>query len=126
MSAVAALVVTAVLAGIAAVQVLGAAGRPVGHLLWGGRHRVLPRGLRIGSAVSVLLYVGFAAVLLSRAGVLPGGGTGFVVVTSWVLTGYFALGVLMNGVSRSRGERAVMTPACAIMAVGAMVVSLAP
>lgn len=124
MSTVAALVVTAVLAGIAVVQVLGAAGWPVGRLLWGGRHRVLPRRLRIGSALSLLLYAGFAAALLSRAGLLPGSGTGFVVVASWALVGYFALGVLMNGLSRSPAERTVMTPACVVMAAGALVVSL--
>lgn len=124
MSAVAALVATLVLAAIAVVQVLAAAGRPVGRLVWGGQHRVLPRALRIGSAVSIVLYAGFAAVLLSRAGVLPGGATPLVEVATWVLVAYFAVGVLMNGISRSRAERAAMTPACVVLAVAALLVAL--
>ncbi len=124
MSAVAALVATLVLAAIAVVQVLAAAGRPVGRLVWGGQHRVLPRALRIGSAVSIVLYAAFAAVLLSRAGVLPGGATPFVEVATWVLVAYFAVGVLMNGISRSPAERAAMTPACVVLAVAALLVAL--
>lgn len=124
MSVIAALVATLVLSGLAVVQVLAAAGRPVGRLVWGGQHRVLPRRLRIGSAVSILLYAGFAAVLLSRAGALPGGTTAFVEVATWVLVAYFAIGILMNGISRSRAERAAMTPACVVLAAAALLVAL--
>lgn len=126
MSAVAALVATVVLLGLAIVQVLAAAGRPVGRLVWGGQHRVLPRRLRIGSAISIVLYAAFAAVLLSRAALLPGGSTPFVAVATWVLVAYFALGVVMNGISRSRAERAAMTPACIVLAAAALIVALAP
>jgi hypothetical protein len=123
-SAIAAIVAALALAAIAVFQVLGAAGRPVGRFLWGGSHRVLPRGLRIGSALSVLLYAAFTVVLLSRAGVLPGGDTVLVHVLAWVLVGYFALGILMNAISRSRPERAVMTPLCVLLAASSLVVAL--
>jgi hypothetical protein len=123
-SVVAAAVAAAVLAGIAVFQVLGAAGRPVGRFLWGGAHRVLPRRLRVGSAVSVVVYAAFVALLFSRAGALPGGDTPFVAVATWVLFGYFAVGVVMNGISRSRAERAVMTPACLVLAVATLLIAL--
>ncbi|WP_244292716.1 hypothetical protein [[Micrococcus luteus] ATCC 49442] len=38
------------------------AGAPLGHLVWGGRHKVLPPNLRIGSAVSIVLYALFAYI----------------------------------------------------------------
>ena len=35
----------------------------------------------------------------------------------WVLTGYFALGVVLNAISRSRPERLVMTPVAVVLTV---------
>ena len=60
--------------------------------------------------MSVLLYVGFALVLLSRAGVLSGGDTAFVVVAAWVLFAYLTLGFVGNLASRSKYERWTMAP----------------
>ncbi len=124
MSAVAAIVAVVVLAALAILQVAVALGAPWGRFVWGGQHEVLPTGLRIGSAVSVLLYAGFALVLLSRAGLLPGGESGFVMVAAWVLVGYFTLGIVMNAVSRSRAERSTMVPATVVLAVCSLVVAL--
>lgn len=123
MSGVAAVVATVVLTALAVLQVLVAAGRPYGRLVWGGQHEVLPRRLRIGSAVAVVLYAAFAGVLLWRAGLL--GSSGLVTqVAAWVLFGYFALGIMVNLVSRSRAERLVMTPTCAVLAGCALVVAI--
>ncbi|SBS74895.1 conserved membrane hypothetical protein [uncultured Microbacterium sp.] len=124
MAVIAAAVAVAILTGLAVLQVCVAAGAPWGRFVWGGRHRVLPRRLRIGSAVSVLLYAVFAAILLARAGVLPGCTSPVVVVATWVLFGYFALGILMNLASRSPAERWTMAPACVVLAVLTAVVAL--
>lgn len=124
MSMLFAVIATAVLAGIAVVQVLGALGKPVGHLLWGGQHETLPKKLRIGSALSLLLYAAFAVLLLCRAGALPGGNSAFVVVATWALFGYFVIGIVMNGISRSRAERATMTLACLALAALTLGVAL--
>jgi len=83
-----------------------------------------PRGLRISSAVSVPLYVGFALVLLNRAGVFPGRNTGFVVVAAWVLFANFTLGILGNVASRSRHEE-TMAPTSAVLAAAALIVAAA-
>lgn len=112
------------LGALAVVQVLAAAGQPVGRLVWGGQHRVLPKKLQIGSAVSVGLYAAMLLLLLSRAGALPGGETGFIRIATWVLFGYFALGCVMNAISRSRAERYVMTPATILLAVATLVIAL--
>jgi len=112
------------LAALAVLQALLALGLPFGHFVWGGQHRVLPARLRIGSAIAVVLYVAMAAVLLSRAGVIPGGDSMFVRVLTWALVGYFALGALMNAISRSRPERFTMTPVAIVLSVAALIIAL--
>lgn len=116
----AAVLATVVLIAIAAVQLVAAAGRPVGRFVWGGQHEVLPQGLRIGSALSVVLYGGMAAALIARST----GREGALVVIVWVLVGYFTLGIVMNAVSRSASERSVMTPSCAVLAGCSLLVAL--
>ncbi|NEK84499.1 hypothetical protein GCU60_01795 [Blastococcus saxobsidens] len=112
------------LAGLAVLQLLLVAGRPLGRFAWGGQHDVLPRGLRVGSAVSVVLYAAFAVVILQAAGALVVLPEAVADVGIWVLTGYFALGVLMNGISRSRPERMLMTPVALLLAGCCLVVAL--
>ncbi|MFK5635524.1 MULTISPECIES: hypothetical protein [unclassified Ornithinimicrobium] len=124
MSSTAAAVATVVLGALAALQVLVAAGRPHGRLVWGGQHPVLPGRLRVASLLSVLLYAVFAAVLLARAGIVTGGDDRLVVVATWVLLGYFVLGTGVNAVSRSTLERRTMTPVCAVLALATLVVAL--
>jgi hypothetical protein len=124
MTAVALVVALGLLTLLAAFQIGLACGAPWGHFAWGGSHRVLPRRLRIGSVVSVLLYGVFAALLLSRAGHLPGGGTVLVTVSIWVLFGYFVIGIGLNAISRSRPERWTMTPVCVMLAGMTLIVAL--
>jgi hypothetical protein len=85
---------------------------------------VLPARLRTGSAVSIALYAVFAVVILERAGILSLFGAAFVQVAGWVLFGYFALGVVMNGISRSRPERNLMAPVSLLLAVLVLLVNL--
>ncbi|MGO2683330.1 MAG: hypothetical protein ACTIAA_03815 [Microbacterium sp.] len=111
------------LAALAALQVLAALGLPLGRFVWGGQHKVLPTRLRIGSVVAVVIYAAIAAVLLSRAGVIPGGDSAFVVVATWVVFAYFVLAILMNAISRSRPERFTMTPVAIVLAVAALIIA---
>jgi hypothetical protein len=93
-------------------------GAPLGRFAWGGQHVVLPPRLRVGSVVSVVLYALFAVLLLQGAGAVDLLPEGVARVGLWVLTGYLALGVALNAISRSRPERLVMTPvALALLAV---------
>ena len=114
----------ALLGALAIFQALLVAGRPLGRFAWGGQHDVLPTGLRVGSAVSIALYAGFAVLMLSAAGALELLPDGFVGVAIWVLTGYFALGIVMNAISRSRPERLVMTPVVLVLAAICLVLAL--
>lgn len=113
-----------VLAGLAVLQAALVAGAPLGRFAWGGQHTVLPTGLRVGSAVSIALYAGFAVLILGAAGAPAVLSAGFVDVAIWVLAGYFVLGIGMNAISRSRPERFLMTPVCALLAVICLTVAL--
>ena len=124
-AATAALAICLLLAALAVFQGALIAGAPLGHLAWGGQDRVLPTGKRIGSVISILLYVAFAAVVLQRAGVLDVSvWQGFAEVGIWVLAAYFTLGILMNGISRSKPERWTMAPLCAVLAVLTFVIAV--
>jgi hypothetical protein len=119
-----ALVGVVLLGGLAVLQLLLVAGAPLGRFTWGGAHVVLPRTLRIGSAVSIALYAVFALLMLQAAGafaVLPRGLAG---VAIWVVTVWLAIGVAMNAVSPSRAERLVMTPTSVVLAVVCLMLAL--
>jgi hypothetical protein len=113
------------LAGLAVFQTTLIFGAPLGHFAWGGQDRVLPVQKRLGSVISIGLYLVFAVVVVQRAGlaeVIPW--PAVVDVGIWVLVAYFVLGVGMNGISRSKPERWTMAPLCAVLAVLALVVAL--
>jgi hypothetical protein len=125
MTSAAAVLICVVLGVLAVFQALLIAGLPIGRFAWGGQHDVLPRKLRIGSAVSIVLYIVFAAIVLDAAtltDVIPS--AAFTAVAVWVLTGYFALGVIMNGISRSKPERFTMAPVSLVLAGLCLVVAI--
>jgi hypothetical protein len=104
----------AVLAGgVGAFQVALAAGAPWGAAAWGGANPgVLPDGLRVASACSVLVYAALAVTA----------GTDLVPVRArrrvlTVAAGVVAVETLMNLASPSGVERAVWTPVAAALTV---------
>lgn len=122
----AAVVGCALLGALAVLQALLIAGLPLGRFAWGGQHQVLPTKLRIGSAVSIVLYALFALIILDTAArALDTTGDNITDVAIWVLTAYFVVGVGMNGVSRSRPERLLMTPVATVLALVCLVLALA-
>ena len=124
MTAIALVVALALLAALAVLQLLVASGLPYGRFVWGGTHRVLPHGLRVASAASVLVYAGLAALLLSRAGVLPAGDSAAVIVLTWVVFAFFAASVALNAISRSPAERWTMAPTSLLLAAATLVIAL--
>lgn len=97
-------------------------GAPLGRFAWGGQHHVLPMRLRVGSLVSILVYVLLGWVILARAA--QDDGHGVLAVATWVIAGYFLLGVALNLASRSRAERIVMTPVALLLGVLTVAVAL--
>jgi len=123
--AIALAVAVVVLTALALLQLAVAAGLPYGRLVWGGQHRVLPTSLRIGSVISVALYAFFVLVLIDRSELAPAlGGGSFGIVATWILFGYFTLGIIMNAISRSPIERAVMVPVTLVLAICSLLIAL--
>ncbi|AKK08943.1 hypothetical protein CTEST_07530 [Corynebacterium testudinoris] len=124
MTMIALAIAIALISALGVLQLLVAAGLPLGRWVWGGQHRVLPQRLRLSSLMTVLIYLVFGAILLCRAGVLPGGSNLAVVILTWALFAFFGLSVLVNGISRSPAERWTMTPISAALAVATLVIAL--
>jgi len=124
-ASIAAIAICVILGALAVFQLALVCGAPLGHFAWGGADRVLSRSKRIGSAVSILLYAVFAWVFLMKAGVIPMVLPEIVVdVATWVFVGYFALGIPLNAISRSKPERYTMTPILIVLLVLALIVAL--
>lgn len=105
------------LVGLALFQVLLALGAPLGEAAWGGKHKnVLPAKLRISSAFSALLVLFMLSVVLSSAGVVAIYPDVFETIVLWIMTVYFAIGIVMNAVSKSKIER-LWSPYSAVLCI---------
>ena len=121
----AAIAAAVILGGLAVFQLAIALGAPYGRFAWGGRYAVLPTPLRVASLVTMAVYALCAVILLDRAGVIDVlGNDELVDLATWVLVGLFAVGTLMNLVSRSPDERRVMTPVALALCLLSLVVAL--
>lgn len=118
MMTIAATIILVVLALLAVFQLVLIAGAPLGRFAWGGQHVVLPPRLRIGSAVSIIIYAFIALIVADKAGLTQVMGTGnFLNISLWVVTVYLALGIGMNAISRSKFERYTMTPVATLLTI---------
>jgi len=114
-----------ILLGLTIFQILLIIGKPLGDYAWGGKYKILPKGLRIASVSSIGLYVLFAVFLVSTAGIAN-------IITSQsalntgmrIFTGYFSLGILLNAISRNKKERMVMTPVVTLLAIVFLLITL--
>lgn len=112
-----ALALTAILALLALFQLTLILGAPLGHFAWGGRHRVLPARLRVGSAISILVYGLIDLIAWDRVGALDVVPEPLSEIGMWVVFACFTLGIAMNAISRSRPERYTMVPVSLVLAV---------
>ncbi|MGN6501467.1 MAG: hypothetical protein ACTHKX_01015 [Pseudolysinimonas sp.] len=119
-----AIALTVVLALLVVFQLALALGAPWGHLAWGGQQRVLSPQRRAASAASIAIYVVIALIELDRAGAVSLLPDLVSVIAAWVVFAYLCVGVVMNLLSRSVPERAVMTPVAAVLAVLSLLVAL--
>jgi hypothetical protein len=119
---IAAIAAVVVLAGLVCFQLALAAGLPLGHYAWGGAHQVLPRRLRIGSALATVVYVLAAVTILEAAGVTDLVASAELPRSAvWVLAGLFGVGTVMNAVSRSTKERRMAAVALVLAALSVIV-----
>lgn len=114
-----------ILLGLAIFQLALIFGAPIGKYAWGGAHTTLPRNLRIGSAISILLYGIFAAIILGKADIFSlFSDSAITNIGVWILAIYFCIGVVMNGISRSKPERNLMTPIALVLAILTLLIAV--
>lgn len=105
-------------------QIALIAGAPIGHFAWGGQHRVLPARLRIGSAVSLVIYVFIGLLALDRAGAVDVFPDALSTIGMWVVVAYLTLGIALNAISRSKPERYTMVPVTVVLVALSLLVAL--
>jgi hypothetical protein len=100
-------------------QVALVIGAPWGGAAWGGGHPGrLPTRLRVASAGAIVVLVCLAWIALAAAGTVSASPIPrpWLGSAAWVGTAYFALGTIVNAVSRSKVER-LWAPVSLITAV---------
>ena len=124
----AAIAATVGFAGLAVFQLLLAAGAPFGEAAWGGTTEgQLSTGLRVGSALSLLVYAGAAALILRRAGFrVPWLSPSAARIGSWVLVALLTLGTLANLLSQSPWERFLLAPITLVLAALCLIAACTP
>lgn len=126
MAAIAAIMISAILSGAGVFQALLATGKPWGEWAYGGQMAgVLPASYRVASVVAIGIYVIQIAHYLGQAHLIASPlSAGVESIINWVLVGFFALGTLMNGISRSKKERNLWTPVLAVSLLLSVAVAL--
>ncbi|HET6744876.1 MAG TPA: hypothetical protein VFH90_03400 [Candidatus Limnocylindria bacterium] len=123
------------IAGIAAVTLIGGVilfqiglvlGARWGSAAWGGQNQGrLPVRLRIASGAAILILAFLAWVVAARAELVAVSPMpeSWLAPATWVAAGYFALGAIVNLISRSRVER-LWSPVALATSICCGVVSL--
>ena len=112
--------------GVAVFQLSLACGAPWGTYAFGGGHPgQLPLRYRVTSALSLIIYGFQGAVFASMADLVPTWlPEALVTWILWVFVAFFALGTIMNSISRSKRERYMWTRIVGLSLACALVVAL--
>jgi hypothetical protein len=109
--------------GFAALMVFQAAlaaGAPLGDAAWGGADAHLTTGQRVGSALSVVVYIAAIGVVRGRAAGRPERRYRW---GTWTLAGIMGMSTLMNLASQSRWENYLLAPVALILATLCVVIA---
>jgi hypothetical protein len=121
----AAVVFAIVTAGVVAFQLALAAGAPWGAYAMGGAFPGrFPPPMRVAAAIQGVVLGLVALVVLATAGVID-----IPLVTSlpwliWAVVAVMALGVVLNAISRSAGERRLWVPVTLILLGTSLIVAV--
>jgi len=111
-------------AGLAAFELALALGAPLGHAAVGGTHTHLPAGLRVVSALAVVIWLLAALVVLRRGGYrVPLISAKVSRAGTWMLTGLLALGTFVNLASPGGWERFLLAPITATLATLCLIIA---
>lgn len=104
------IIVAIMFVSLAIFQVLLTLGYPFGEFTLGGYYKILPKKLRIVSAVSALILLFMGLVFLKHSNVLNGLDILPTNILVWIIIISLGLMTLANLISQSKKERHTMTP----------------
>ena len=112
-------------AGVVAFQIALAAGMPWGAYAMGGAFPgQFPPALRIAALLQAALLGGLAAVVLVRAGLILPAWSRVSRWLIWMVVAVAAVGLVLNLITQSAGERALWARVTLIMLLSSAVVAL--
>lgn len=125
MSTAAAIVFAVVAAGAIAFQIALALGAPWGEYARGGAYRGrFPPRLRAAAILQALVIASLALGVLSRAGLIDVPLVRDLAWLVWVAVAFSAVSLVLNGISRSPGERRIWVPVAIVMLGSSLVVAV--
>ncbi len=121
----AALLYASATAGVVAFQIALAAGMPWGAYAMGGAFPgQFPPALRSAALLQAALLGGLAAVVLVRAGLILPAWLRMSRWLIWMVVAVAAVGLVLNLITPSAGERALWAPVTVILLLSSAVVAL--
>ena len=124
MPKIAAWLYTIVAAGLILFQLALAAGAPWGEFAMGGAFPgQFPPTMRVAAVIQAILIVGMVTVVLARAGISFTGWVRRARWLIWVVVGYGVIGLILNLITPSTGERALWAPVALVMLVSSVIVA---
>lgn len=117
---------TALIGLVCAFQLALALGAPWGRLAMGGAvDGAFPPALRIAAVIQAAILVGFALVVLCRAGVVLSSWRGASRWLIWVVVALLAAASVLNLITPSAAERAIWAPVAVTLFITCVRVALA-
>lgn len=118
------IIVTFMFISIAVFQVLLVLGLPLGEFAMGGYYKVLPKKLRVVSAINAIILLIMGVVFLQHTNVINIFNVLPTNILVWVITVFLGLNTIANLISRSTKERYVATPLSSIAFILCFMISL--
>lgn len=103
-------------------------GAPWGEFAFGGRFKgSLPPAARVGSAISILVYLAIIGHYYAQISVLPRLlNPTFNNLANWAVVLIFAQALVLNLITRSKKERAIWAPVALLLLIASFIVALTP
>ena len=121
----AALLYATLSAGVVAFQIALAVGVPWGEYAMGGAFPgQFPPALRIAALVQAIVLAALAAIVMARAGLILTGWSRRAQWLVWIVVAFAAVGLVLNVITSSGGERAIWAPVTLLLLLSSMIVAL--
>ncbi|HZG66419.1 MAG TPA: hypothetical protein VEZ12_06730 [Herpetosiphonaceae bacterium] len=121
----AALLYATLSAGVVAFQIALAVGVPWGAYAMGGAFPgQFPPALRIAALVQAMLLAALAAIVMARAGLILNGWSRRAHWLVWIVVAFTAVGLVLNVITSSGGERAIWAPVTLLLLLSSMIVAI--